>query len=122
MSEGEKLDDELEALSFALQGLPTPMPPAALVARVRRMGHLELAGRADEKLELLVLGFVIFFAWTANVFGFAVVRLLTGDGLFQIATGSLFPWSAGYFVSAWLSGAAVLILVGIHVRRERGLA
>jgi len=116
------LDQELEALSLALERLPTPMPPPALVARVRRLGHLELAGRADEKLNRLLLAFVIFFAWTVNVVAFAAVRLLSGESLLRMATGSPFSWSAGYFVSAWLSGAAVLILVGIHVRRERGLA
>jgi hypothetical protein len=118
----ENLDEDLQALGLALQRLPTPMPPAALVARVRRLGHLELAGRADEKLNRLVLGFVIFFAWTVNVFTLAAVRFLSGQSLLRIATGPAFSWSAGYFVFAWLSGAAVLILVGIHVRKERGLA
>jgi hypothetical protein len=122
VSERENLDEDLDALSLALQRLPTPMPPAALVARVRRLGHLDLAGRADEKLNGLVLGFVIFFVWTMHIFAFATVRLLSGESLLRIATGSALSWSAGYFVTAWLSGAAVLILVGIHVRRERGLA
>jgi hypothetical protein len=121
VSEREDLPEELEALGLALQRLATPMPPPGLVERVRRLGHLELAGQADERMSQLVLGFAIFFAWTVNVFTFAAIRLLSG-GLLRITTGSAWSWSAAYFVSAWLSGAAVLILVGIHVRRERGLA
>jgi hypothetical protein len=122
VSERESLDDELDALARALQGLPTPMPPGPLVARVRERGHLELAGRADERLSGLVLGFVIFFVWTVNVFAFAAVRFLTGESLLRMATGSALSLSVGYYVAAWLTGAAVLILAGIHVRRERGLA
>ena len=122
MSGREDLDDDLDALSVALRRLPTPMPPVVLVERVRRLGHLELAGRADERLNALVLGGVILFVWTVNVFAFAAIRLLTGDGLLGMATGSALSWTAGYFVTAWLMGAAVLILAGIQVRRERGLA
>jgi hypothetical protein len=118
----ENPEDDLDALSLALRRLPTPMPPPVLVERVRALGHLELAGRADEKLNALVLGGVILFVWTVNVFAFAVIRLLTGEGLLEMAMGSALPWSVGYFAAAWLMGAAVLILAGIHVRRERGLA
>lgn len=122
MSGREDLEDDLDALSVALRRLPTPMPPVVLVERVRRLGHLELAGRADERLNALVLGGVILFVWTVNVFAFAAIRLLTGEGLLRMMTGSALPWTAGYFVTAWLMGAAVLILAGIQVRRERGLA
>ena len=124
MTAREKVDEELEALSLELRRLPTPMPPAALVERVRRRGHLELADRAEEKVNRLVVGFVIFFAWTLNVFVFAAVRLLSGESLLRIATGSMSPWSwsAGYFVVVWLTGVAMLIVLGVHVRRERGLA
>jgi hypothetical protein len=123
----EKPDEGLEELSLALRRLPTPMPPAALVERVRRQGHLELADRADEKVNRLVVGFVIFFAWTLNVFVFAAVRLLSGESLLRIATGSMswwsaWSWSTGYFVAVWLTGVAMLVVLGVHVRRERGLA
>lgn len=122
MSGREDLDDDMDALSVALRRLPTPMPPVVLVERVRRLGHLELAGRADERLNALVLGGVILFVWTLNLFAFAAIRLLTGESLLRMATGSALPWSVGYFVAAWVTGVAVLILAGIHVRRERGLA
>jgi hypothetical protein len=118
----ESLDGEMEALAQALRRLPTPLPPDALVSRVRRLGQLELAERADERLNGLVLGFILFFVWTVNLFAFAAVRLLSGQGLLRIATGSPFSWPVAYFVLAWISGAAVLILAGTHLRRERGVA
>jgi hypothetical protein len=115
-------DPDLEPIGAALRQLPTPMAPEALVARVRRLGHLELAERADDRLNRLVLGFVLFFVWTVNVFVFAAVRVLSGEGLLRLAAGATVSWSVGYFAFAWVTGAAVLILVGFHVRRERGLA
>lgn len=122
MRERESLDEELEVLSLELRRLPTPMPPEALVSRVRRLAHLELAARADDRLNRLVLVFLLLFSWTVSLFALLAVRLLSGESLLGSATGSMLSWSVAYFVSAWISGAAVLVLLGFHVRKERRLA
>jgi hypothetical protein len=122
MSERESLDEELEVLGLELRRLPTPMPPPALVSRVRRLAHLELAGRADERLNRLVLVALLLFSWTVSLFAFLALRLLSGDSLLGSATGPTLSWSVAYFISAWISGAAVLVLLGVHVRKERRLA
>lgn len=119
MRERESLDEELEVLGRELRRLPTPMPPEALVSRVRRLAHLELAGRADERLSRLVLVFLLLFSWTVTLFPFLALRLLTGESLLGSATASTVSWSAAYVISAWISGAAVLALLGFHVRKER---
>jgi hypothetical protein len=124
MRDDEGLDGGLEALAGDLRRLPTPTPPATLVARVRRLAHLELAEQADEKLNGLVLGFVLFFSWTVTVLSVLAVRLLR-DGsvaLFGIANGSSLSWSAAYVAATWFSGAAVIVLIGVHRRREGRLA
>lgn len=123
MSEPEILDEEPEALGHALRRLPTPMAPEALVSRVRRLAHLELAERADESLNRLVVVVLLFFSWTVSLFAFLAVRLLGGESLELLgsATESTFSWSVAYFVSAWISGAAVLVLLGLFVRKERRL-
>jgi hypothetical protein len=112
VNEQEHLDDGLETLSRELRRLPTPVPPGGLVSRVRKLAHLELAGRAEERFSRQVLIFLLCFSWTVSVFSFLAVRLLT----------STLSWSVGYFVSAWISVAAVLVLLAFHVRRERTLA
>jgi hypothetical protein len=122
VKERETLDEELEVLSLELRRLPTPMPPEVLVSRVRRLAHLELAGRADERLNGLVLVCLLLFSWTVSLFAFLAVRLLSGESLLGSAMGSTLSWSLSYFVSAWISGAAVLVLLGFHVRKERRLA
>ena len=43
---------ELSGVATALGQLPTPQPPEALVERVRRAMHLELAGQADDRLSV----------------------------------------------------------------------
>jgi hypothetical protein len=121
---GEHLDGELEALALELRRLPTPMPPPALVFRVRQLAHRELAEQADERLSRLVVVFLLFFSWTVSFVTFLAVRLLRAEtvDLLKIATGSAFSWSAVYFAAAWISGAAVLVLLGFHRRREGRLA
>lgn len=122
MSERESLDEELEVLSLELRRLPTPMPPEALVSRVRRLAHLELAGRAEERLHRQVLVFLLLFSWTASLFPFLALRHLSGEIPLGSVLGSTLSWPAAYFVSAWISGAAVLVLLGVYVRKERRLA
>jgi hypothetical protein len=119
VKERERLDEELEALSLELRRLPTPMPPEALVSRVRRLAHLEMAGRADERLNGLVLAFLLLFSWTVSLSTFLAVRLISGESLLGTALWSPLSWSVAYFVSAWISGATVLVLLGFHVRKER---
>jgi hypothetical protein len=124
MIERDDADEELDALARHLRRLPMPMPPDALVSRVRRLAHLELAGKADEKLDHLVLVFLLVFSWTVSLLGFVAVRLLSGESvdLLGVAAGSTFSWSLAYFVAAWISGGAILALLGFHVRKERSLA
>jgi hypothetical protein len=120
--ERESLDEELEALGLGLRRLPTPMPPEALVSRVRRLAHLELAGRADERLGRLVMAFLLLFSWTMSLFAFLAARLLGGESLLGSVTGSRLSWPVAYFVFAWISGVALLFVLGFHVRKERRLA
>jgi hypothetical protein len=122
VTEREGLDEERDILALEIRRLPTPMPPEALVSRVRTLVRLELAGRADERLSRLVLGFLVFFSWTVSLFAFLAVRLLSGESPLDSVTASTLTWSGTYFVSAWISGAVVLVLLGVHVRKERRLA
>ena len=124
MTDGDRLDEELDAIGLALRRLRTPMPPEGLVSRVRRLAQLELAEQADEKLSGLVLAFFLFFSWTLSLLTFFAVRLVregTAE-LLGIATGSQLSWSAAYFVAAWISGAAVIVLLGFYRRKEGRLA
>lgn len=122
MSEHESPDEELEALGLGLRRLPTPMPPEALVSRVRRLAHLELAGRADERLGRLVMGFLLLFSWAMTLLGVLTARLLGGESLLGSATGSRLSWPAVYLVFAWIPGVALLVVLGFHTRKERRLA
>jgi anti-sigma factor RsiW len=113
--------ESLRELTTELSRLPTPMPPAGLVERVRRAVHLDLAGRADERLNRMVLAFLLVFSWTLTLVGFAGVRLVTGarSDLFDWTHGAGITWSVAFFAFAWLAGAAALGLIGLHQRRSK---
>ncbi len=117
------MSDELED---ELRRLPTPQPPAALVERVRRLAYLELASRADEKLNRLVLVFLLLFSWTVALVGFLAVRFVAAGklsilGLASLQGGSL-SWSLAYLAGAWISGAFLFVVLGLHVRKQRRIA
>jgi hypothetical protein len=115
-------DEDLELLGSELRRLPTPMPSRALVERVRRLAHFELAGRADEKLNRLLMVFLLVFSWTISLVAFSAVRLAETGSILDLARGSAFSWSLTYFAAAWITGAALLVVLGLYVRKERGLA
>jgi hypothetical protein len=116
-------DEERDALGAELRRLPPPVPPSALVEKVRRLAHFELAGMADERLNRLVVVFLLAFSWTMSLVVSFAVRTLSGEGgsILDLA-GSTLSWSLTYFVAAWLSGVAILVLLAFHVHKERRLA
>jgi hypothetical protein len=118
--------EDLDELAAELRRLPTPMPPPALVSRVRRLAHLELAGRADDKLNRLVLVFLLTFSWTVAFVGFFAVRVVAAGtvsilGLAALQ-GSGISWSVVYFASVWVSGALLFVILGIQYRKQRRIA
>ena len=110
----------LQELASKVRNLPTPLAPAGLVERVRRQVHLELAGRADERLNQVLLVFLLLFSWTVTLAGYMVVRLFTGEPLAlwsSLSTTGL-RWSVIYFGVAWFGGAAAVVLLGLNYRRS----
>ena len=121
-----ELPEETGALEAELRRLPTPMPSPALVSRVRRVAHLELASRADEKLNRLVLAFLLVFSWTLALVGFFAVRLVAEGtvsipGLATLDRSSM-SWPVVYFAATWISGALLFVILGLHSRKQRRLA
>jgi hypothetical protein len=49
------------------------------------------------------------------------VRLLSGEGLLGGGTGaaSSLSWSVVYLALTWISGVALLVVLGLHARKER---
>lgn len=113
--------DELQRLTSELSARPTPTAPTGAVERVRRLVHLELAGRADERLDRMVFVFLLTFSWTATIAGFVAMRLLTAEGtlFFRLVTQTGIPMNAIYFGVTWLGGAAMLVLLGLRNRNDR---
>ena len=109
MKDPETPDERLEALASALRRLPTPMPRPALVSRVRRLAHARLAEQVEGRWERRLLAAAIVFSWLASAFTFAAVRLLSGGAI-------------AYFAATWIGGAAMLVVLGAYVRKQRRMA
>jgi hypothetical protein len=120
--------EEMDELGAQLRRLPTPMPPAALVERVRRLAQLELAGHADERLNRLLLAFLLGFSWTVGLVGFLAVRVLAAGAVSALNLAVLeTPFGAlgssiVYFVGVWATGVALFAVLGLHHRRKREVA
>lgn len=114
----------LQEVAEQLAKLPTPTPSAGVVERVRRRAHVELAGRADERLSDMLLAFVLVFSWTVTSLSYMAVRFFSGAPLAfwsSLSTTGL-RWSAIYFGVAWVGGAAAVVLLGLNYRRTRRTA
>ena len=111
----------LQELTAGLRALPTPEPSPLLVARVMRQLELELAARSDERLNLVVVVFLLLFSWTVTVTGFVLFRLLSGEGLSLVGalSGASLNWSLSYFGIAWVGGAAAVVALSVYARKRR---
>jgi hypothetical protein len=115
---------EPDDLEIELSRLPTPTPPAVLVERVRRLAHLELASRADDSLNRMVLAFLLVFSWTLATVGLAAVSVASAGTLsiLRAVRGATLGWSLAYFAAAWVSGATLFVVLGLHHRKQRRIA
>lgn len=106
------------ALSGALRRLPTPVVPAALVARTRTRVLAESAAAAERRWDDAVLVFLSLFAWTVGVATWAIVRLMNNGLLAVLDARFMQPmvWLTASSVLAWLTAGVVAVLVG-HRRR-----
>jgi hypothetical protein len=116
--------NEPDDLEIELSHLPTPTPPVALVERVRRLAHLELASRADESLNRMVLAFLLVFSWTLATVGFAAVSVASAGtvSILGAMEGATLSWSLAYFAAAWVSGATLFVVLGLYHRKQRRFA
>lgn len=124
VAECSRCADELAALqelTAGLRSLPTPESSAGLLWRVQRQLHHELARRSDERLNTVVVLFLLLFSWTVTIVGVLLFRLLTGEGLTLVGSlsDSSLLWSLAYFGVAWGGGAAAVVLLGVHARKRR---
>lgn len=111
----------LQELTAGLRSLPTPQPSPAILARVRRTLALELAARSDERLNVVVVVFLLLFSWTVTLTGFVLFRLVTGEGLSLVGalSSASLNWTLTYFGVAWLGGAAAVVALGVYARKRR---
>jgi anti-sigma factor RsiW len=118
---------EIEAwqdITTELRHLPTPQPPAELVARTRLLAEASLIEQGEYRWQSRVMALVIVFSWLLTIASWPVVRLLSGNvlGLLDPHLNRSWISFAGFTGLVWLAGGTAAVLLSLHQRRERRLA
>ena len=99
-----------------------------LRAAFRTMGAVResTAEAVCERLNRLVLAFLLVFSWTLALVGFFAVQVVASGTVSALGLASLqgetLNWSLLYFAAAWTSGAFLFVVLGLYARKQRRLA
>lgn len=110
--------EELAALGGALRALPTPQPPAEIVARVCRLGETRLGLRRAPQNGTAFLASLVAASWIAALATWPLVRSefhwLSED--WHMPGGGLGGTLAAYSILGFVLACASAIAVGMHAR------
>jgi anti-sigma factor RsiW len=113
-----RTSEELAALGSALRALPTPQPPAEVVARVCRLGEARLGiGRAPRN-GTAFLAPLVAASWVTALATWPLVRSglqWLSEGLHVLGIG-LGGSLAAYSIFGFILSCASTLAVGIHAR------
>jgi len=110
------ISEEFAALGSALRGLPTPQPPAELVARVRNLAESRLADRKARSREGAILAPLVAASWIVALVTWPVAQaagrwVLTA---WYVKGGGIGTALAFYSILGFLLACAAAIAVGRH--------
>jgi predicted anti-sigma-YlaC factor YlaD len=111
--------DELAALGGALRALPTPQPPAELVAHVQRLAEARLARQHAPRNGAAFLAPLVVASWIAALVTWPLVRaafqwILTG---WHVPSGGLGSTLAVYSILGFILACASALAVGRGARQ-----
>ncbi len=113
-----------QLISGGLRRLPTPQASRALLERTRAMVSAQIAVRAEQRQNRIVLILLVCFSWVVTVAGWTVFRFMTGGflSLFDIQFHQTWLLFAMFSAVTWLAGASAAVLLSARRQRERRLA
>lgn len=113
-----------QLISGGLRRLPTPQPSRTLLERTRAMVTAQIAVRAEQRQNRIVLTLLVCFSWVVTVAGWTVFRFMTGGflALFDIRFHQTWLLFAMFSALTWLTGASAAVLLSARRQRERRVA
>jgi len=113
-----------QLISGGLRRLPTPQPSHALFERTRAMAAAQMAERAEERQNRIVLLLLAFFSWAVTITSWPVFRYATGGLLSLLDVRFHETWLIFAIFSAltWLGGGSAAVLLSARRQQERRLA
>jgi len=116
--------DRWQLISGGLRRLPTPQPSRALFERTRAMVSAQMAERAEQRQNRIVLLLLVFFSWAVTIVSWPVFRFATGGLLSLLDIRFHETWLIFAIFSAltWLAGGSAAVLLAARRQQERRLA
>ena len=113
-----------QLISGGLRRLPTPQPSPALLERTRAMVVEQLAERAEQRQNRIVLLLLAFFSWAVTIASWPVFRFATGGllSLLDIRFHQTWLIFAMFSALTWLGGGSAAVLLSARRQQERRLA
>jgi anti-sigma factor RsiW len=110
--------DELAALGTALRALPTPQPPAELVARVCRLGETRLELQRAPRNGAVFLAPLVAASWVAALATWPLVRAVFQwlFGGWHVSGGGLGGTLAAYSILGFILACTSALAVGRGAR------
>ncbi len=118
-----RVSEELAALGGALRALPTPQPPAELVAKVFQLGKTRLEAEGAPRQGTAFLAPLVAASWFAALATWPLVRAeyhwLFGG--FPVPGGGVTGTLAAYSILGFVLACASALAVGMRAREIRRL-
>jgi anti-sigma factor RsiW len=112
-----------QLITAELRRLATPQPSSTLFERTRTMVVDQLAAKAEQRQNRIVLFFLVLFSWAVTLASWPVFRLATSGllSMFDIRFRQMWLVFAIFSGITWLGGSSAALLVSLHRHHERRL-
>jgi len=110
-----------QLISVELHRLATPQPSSALFERTRAIVVDQLAAKAEQRQNQIVLIFLVLFSWAVTLVSWPIFRLATGGllSLFDIRFRQMWLVFSSFSALTWLAGGSAALLLSLHRQHER---
>lgn len=113
-----------QLISGGLRRSPTPQPSASLIARTRTRVAEQIAERAEQRQNRLVLILLVCFSWIVTIAGWPLFQFVTG-GVFSLLDIRFHEaWLLFVIFSGltWLAAGSAAVLLSARRQQERRFA
>jgi len=112
-----------QLIAAGLRRLATPQPSSALFKRTRMVVIDQLAAKAEQRQNRIVMIFLVLFSWAVTVVSWPIFRFATGGllSLLDIRFRQMWQFFAIFSALTWLASGSAALLLSLRRQHERRL-